>query len=80
MQKKWRFYIQKKKIDDEEETNKKVLTRWERDLNLGKYHSLKKLLMNVELSKIKGLKHQFLPISVVNYTLRTRLFHLKHPF
>ena len=59
MQKKWRFYIQKKKIDDEEETNKKVLTRWERDLNLGKYHSLKKLLMNVELSKIKGLFQAF---------------------
>ena len=36
LQKKWRFYITKKQVEDEEETNKRVLTRWERDYNLGK--------------------------------------------
>ena len=37
LQKKWRFYITKKQVEDEEETNKRVLTRWERDYNLGKH-------------------------------------------
>ena len=36
LQKKWRFYISKKQIEDEEDTNKRILTRWERDCNLGK--------------------------------------------